>query len=185
MTAQDTSDLRRLAEQAIAAGWSPNACYTTLGPLRDYNFAANPQAILRVLDERDGYKRMLDDSVHQQLAREGRVAALEEGLEPAIIAAYCKVKHGYIHGQTCDSYNAKGIAAEARALLAAAPDHQHTWQWVQTGPESGGRVCSECGHPETLSEAAAPSEPWDAVDVHTGGAFRDDPVALPAAEVEE
>lgn len=109
MAELDTADLRRLAEHRM-----PNNHRESRVNYRD------GKAILALLDRLARAESRLRDLEDDPAL--DRVAALKEGLRPAIVAAYCRVRHGYIHGAECDSYNGQLIADEvARALLAAAP----------------------------------------------------------------
>lgn len=95
-----TDDLRALAEQIIAG--------THIHPSVEQG-----KALLGLLDERDGYKRMLDDLIQQQLARERRVAALEEGLQ-----AYADHHEAEAYSSMPDC---AALDKQARALLADSP----------------------------------------------------------------
>ena len=69
-----SDDLRRLAEQAIAA--DPLSGFTS--ERAAFRRAATPQAILELLDERDLYRNLA--GLYDDTPAERRVAALEEGL---------------------------------------------------------------------------------------------------------
>ena len=99
-----TADLRRLAEQAASESWPPY-CEDNALSVEDYIAAANPQAILALLDERDALR---EDYTYNGQQWRRRVAALEEGLRELLD------RLGDAEGPALD---------RVRALLA--PDHDH------------------------------------------------------------
>ena len=97
-----TADLRRLAEQA-------KHVYV---PRSAYQRAANPQAILALLDQ-------VDDLLEMAAGDRRRVAALEEGLRALLLPMEDEWQRGIVGNQTRrEGYRAMD---KARALLAAAP----------------------------------------------------------------
>ena len=139
-----TADLRRLAEQTTPGPWvtgrirkhgwtvdGPVVTRTVLAELSALNdeanaayiAAANPQAILALLDERDALEAHRDalaeansQAIHRWDEQERRVAALEEVVRRFLSLEVRDTRRGSLPLRA-DSF--AGIAEEARALLAA------------------------------------------------------------------
>ena len=98
-------ELRRLAEHLIAA----EAIFGRLDADREkFHAAANPQAILALLDDLRNSAGIINHWTDKAHAAERRVAALEEGLRLAL---------PYLENE----YPGEEATVEVRALLAAAP----------------------------------------------------------------
>ena len=132
MTDKTTSDLRTLAEQAIAQPMpSPDA-----KPL----LSVDPHAILDLLDERDKY-RALWIAVGEALEdAERRVAALEEGLRELVLCVDAlenrAIRNGGEFHVWIEERQLTEARDEARALLDPAPSEPYTGPGASAGMDS-------------------------------------------------
>ena len=117
-----TANLRRLAEQALASedelrpDWWELLATSLDGSTFDENdaayiAAANPQAILALLDDHDNRLHDVAMLTERMLAAERRVAALEKGLRATADLPLVPSVQGPV----------REAIQKARALLAAAP----------------------------------------------------------------
>ena len=138
-----TADLRRLAEQAAANGqsWLTADDFAGFGEVDTaYLIAANPQAILALLDRLDD----LETDFRREFSEVRGIVADRDALAVRVAALEKMLLRAYDHPHRCLCEVDTANEQEARALLAsgsagaggAAPSEPH----VGIGPVDGGRI---------------------------------------------
>ena len=136
-----SDDLRRLAEQAAKSDRYDEDFIAYVNAVRD------PQAILALLDLRDGLLVRLGQATERAKAAERRVAALEELLGQIVMEyPYLDPKHPWAR-----------FVDKARALLAAAPSEPHDATVHFSVVEAS--ACLVCNPPAPAALPADSKEP--------------------------
>ncbi|WP_034639947.1 ead/Ea22-like family protein [Chitinilyticum aquatile] len=172
MTPEQINELRELAQRATQGVWRWDGDFVALPRPLDapaiicepyhreldgqYIAAANPQAILALLDELDGLRAAVRElsSTRDDLAE--KLEALEKQEPVAVPEGYVPIKRSTLQGLV-DLWNLKGRGR------SGSPQHGHTIPdiWDQGNPEGiAGKPCAECTmYDEARAALAAAPQP--------------------------